>query len=164
MWPVIITILFGGRLSRETRWAALSVKSGARVAAWTLLWTEMEIVRDGKRDLEGRVTREVRPDGVTAATYTYGASGRLLTVTDSKLQVIAYTYAPDGAVLSTTYTNAQIATPSVSYAYDAQYGRVTTATTDGAGVTTYTYQPVGTLGATHLAMVDGPHDKRHHYI
>ena len=33
-----------------------------------------------ERDLQGRVTREIRADGVTATVYTYGsAAGRLLT-------------------------------------------------------------------------------------
>jgi YD repeat-containing protein len=45
--------------------------------------------------------------------------------------------------------------PTVSYTYDAQYGPVATRT-DGTGVTTYAYHPVGGLGAGQLATVDGP--------
>jgi len=111
-----------------------------------------------ERDLEGRVTREVRADDVTATTYTYtygSASGRLATMTDPKGQVTTYTYALDNAILSTVYTNAQMATPSVTYTYDAQYGRVATMT-DGTGVTTYTYHPAGVPGAGQVAAVDGP--------
>ncbi len=88
-----------------------------------------------ERDLQGRVTREVRADGVTATVYTYEPlRGRLKTVTDPKQQVTTYTYALDDAVLSTVYTNAAIATPGVSYTYDAAYARVATMT-DGTGVT-----------------------------
>ena len=109
-----------------------------------------------ERDLQGRVTREVRADNTTATSYTYGtASGRLATRTDPKGQVTTYTYALDNAVLSTVYTNAEIATPSATYTYDAQYGRVA-AMTDSTGQTTYTYYPVGILGAGQIASVDGP--------
>jgi len=108
-----------------------------------------------QRDLEGRVTEEVRADGITTTTYAYGTSGRLLTVTDPKGQVTSYTYALDNALVSTAYTNSAIETPTVSFTYDAQYGRTTTMT-DGTGLTTYTYKPVGTLGATQVATVDGP--------
>jgi RHS repeat-associated protein len=109
-----------------------------------------------ERDLEGRVTREVRADDVTATTYVYeSASGRLATITDPKGQVTTYTYALDNAILSVEYTNSQVATPAITYTYDAQYGRVASMT-DGMGSTHYTYHPVGVLGATQLASVDGP--------
>jgi RHS repeat-associated protein len=109
-----------------------------------------------ERDLQGRVTREVRADGVTATTYTYGAaSGRLVTTTDPKEQVTTYTYALDDVLLSTAYTNAEIATPTVNYTYDTQYGRLATMT-DGTGVTTYAYHPAGGFGAGQVASVDGP--------
>jgi RHS repeat-associated protein len=109
-----------------------------------------------ERDLQGRVTREVRADDVTDTTYTYGArSGRLLTVTDPKAQVTTYTYAADNQVLSTTFTNAVIPTPTVSFTYEAAYPRVATMQ-DGIGTTTYTYHPAGQLGAGQVASVDGP--------
>jgi RHS repeat-associated protein len=109
-----------------------------------------------ERDLQGRVTREVRADNVTATSYTYGsASGRLATATDPKGQVTTRNYALDDQLLSTLYTNAQIATATVTYTYDAQYSRVATMT-DGTGLTTYTYHPAGVLGAGHVASVDGP--------
>jgi YD repeat-containing protein len=109
-----------------------------------------------ERDLHGRVTREVRADGVTATVYTYQPrSGRLATATDPKQQVTTYAYNLDDALASTTYTNAVIATPGVSYTYDTQYGRLATMT-DGIGLTTYTYHPAGQLGAGQVASVDGP--------
>jgi RHS repeat-associated protein len=108
------------------------------------------------RDVQGRVTSEVRADGTTTTTYTYeNTTSRLKTVTDPKAQVTTYTYALDDQVLQTVYTNAQIATPTVSYTYDANYRRIASMV-DGIGTTTYTYKAVGTLGAGQVATVDGP--------
>ncbi|MBL8140839.1 MAG: hypothetical protein JNM38_07020 [Acidobacteria bacterium] len=108
------------------------------------------------RDVLGRVTTETRADGVTATTYTYQPlSGRLATVTDPKAQVTTYAYGLDDALESLAFTNATIATPGVSYAYDPVYARVLTMT-DGTGVTAYTYHPAGQLGAGQVASVDGP--------
>ena len=108
-----------------------------------------------ERDVQGRVIREVRADNVTDTLYTYDSIGRLKTVTDPKDQVTTHTYALDDALLSTVYTNAQIATPSVSYTYEADYPRVATMV-DGIGTTTYAYKAAGTLGAGQVASVDGP--------
>src|SRR5439155_6984372 len=58
-------------------------------------------------------------------------------------------------VQQTAYTTAAIATPSVSYTYDANYPRVTTMV-DGTGTTTHAYHPVRALGGVRLASVDGP--------
>jgi RHS repeat-associated protein len=106
------------------------------------------------RDIQSRVTSEVRADGTTTTTYTYDLTSRLKTVTDPKLQLTTYTYAADGAILGQAFTNTQIATPSVSYTFDAAYGRLATMV-DGLGVTAYTYHPVGSNGAGRLATVDG---------
>lgn len=108
-----------------------------------------------ERDIQGRVTREVRADNVTDTLYTYDLIGRLKTVTDPKDQVTTHTYALDDALLSRVYTNAQIATPSVSYTYEPDYPRVATMV-DGIGTTTYGYKAAGTLGAGQVASEDGP--------
>jgi RHS repeat-associated protein len=109
-----------------------------------------------ERDVQGRVVREVRADGITATLYSYGArTGRLLTVTDPKDQVTTYAYAADNQRLSMTFTNAQIATPSVSFTYDAAYSRLASVI-DGAGVTTYAYHAPGLPGGGRVASVDGP--------
>jgi RHS repeat-associated protein len=111
-----------------------------------------------ERDVEGRMTREVRANGA-ATLYTYESrTSRLKTVTDPKQQVTTYTYALDDQLTGMAFTNAQIATPSVSFTYDAVFGRLATMV-DGTGTTTYGYHPIttpGTLGATQLASVDGP--------
>lgn len=123
----------------------------------------LEAFVDGKgqktaweRDLQDRITRESRPDGTTDIFYTYEATtSRLKTVTDPKLQVTTYTYGLDGAVTGLSFTNSVIATPSISFTYDPAYSRHTTMS-DGTGVTTFTYHPVGGLGANKPATVDGP--------
>jgi RHS repeat-associated protein len=107
------------------------------------------------RDVRGRVTQEVRANG-SGSTYAYGAaSGRLLTVTDAMEQVTTYSYALDDAVLGMTFTNAAVATPSVSFTYEAGYPRMATMV-DGTGTTAYAYVPAGTAGAGQIATVDGP--------
>ena len=71
-----------------------------------------------ERDAAGRVLREIRADGLTTTTYTYDTTtSRLKTLTDPKQQVTTYAYNLDDTVASTVYTNAQIATPSVSLAF-----------------------------------------------
>lgn len=107
------------------------------------------------RDARGRVTLETRADGTTTTSYAYDATGRLLTVTDTKGQIATHSYTMDDRLNGTTYSNAVIATPGVTYGYDPVYPRVATMT-DGVGTTTYTYQPVGALGALQVATVDGP--------
>lgn len=111
-----------------------------------------------ERDVQGRVTKETRANG-SFTTYVYEATtSRLKKLTDPKLQDTNYSYFADGKLQQTTYTNAVIATPSVSFTYDAVYGRVATMV-DGTGTTTYGYHAVGTppaVGATRLASVDGP--------
>ena len=109
-----------------------------------------------ERDVQGRVTREVRADGLTDTRYTYGPrTGRLLTITDPKDHVTHYGYAADGQRVSMTFSNASIPTPGVTWTYDSQYPRVA-AMTDGTGVTSYSYHPAGQAGSGQLASVDGP--------
>ncbi len=123
---------------------------------------DLEAIVDAKgqrtswlRDVQGRVTTEVRADGATAAAYTYDLSSRLKAVTDAKLQTTAYTYAADGALASLVFVNPQIPTASVSYTYDQDYARLSSMV-DGVGTTTYAYRQVGQLGAMRLATIDGP--------
>lgn len=107
------------------------------------------------RDVVGRVTKETRANG-SVATYAYETTtSRLKSTTDPKLQVTTYSYAKDNALTGVVYTNASIATPSVTFSYDANYGRVASMA-DGTGTTGYTYQSSGTAGAGQLATVDGP--------
>lgn len=107
-------------------------------------------------DIQGRRTREIRADEVKTVVYTYeSATSRLKTITDPKLQVATYNYNIDDTLASMVFTNSTVATPTVSFAYDPSYLR-RTSMTDGTGTTSYTYHPVGVMGAGSLANIDGP--------
>jgi RHS repeat-associated protein len=110
------------------------------------------------RDVQGRVTAKQYADG-SQISYSYERnSGRLKTATDEKGQVTQYQYNLDDNVAQVSYSNAVVATPSVSFSYDPIYSRVASMT-DGMGVTTYSYNPLPagpTLGAGRLAAIDGP--------
>jgi RHS repeat-associated protein len=91
--------------------------------------------------------------------YTYeAATSRLLSTLDAKNQSTNYQYFVDNTLKQISYTNAQVATPAVTYTYDPNINRVATMT-DGTGLTTYAYNAItvpATLGAGRLASVDGP--------
>ena len=108
-----------------------------------------------ERDVQGRVTREIRADNTTDTHYTYDLAGRLKTITDPKEQVTTHSYNFDDSVSGTGFTDEVIATPDISYTYDAYYPRVATMV-DGIGTTSYTYKSAGTNGAGQVATVDGP--------
>jgi RHS repeat-associated protein len=108
------------------------------------------------RDVMARVTKETRANG-SFTTYVYDpTTGRLQSTTDPKQQVATYTYGKDGTVTSIAYTNAAIATPTVTMTYDTNYPRLASLSTTDYGPTTFTYVPVGTQGAGQPATVDGP--------
>jgi RHS repeat-associated protein len=110
-----------------------------------------------KHDVQGRISYKQYPDG-SREIYGYDPSNsRLISVTDAKGQVKNLAYNLDNSLASVSYQNALNPTPGVSFAYDPTYGRLTRMT-DGIGTTTYAYHPTtpGTLGAGHLASIDGP--------
>jgi len=108
-----------------------------------------------ERDLQGRVTKEIRADG-RETVYSYETtSSRPQSMTDPKQQVTTYSYFADDRLLSVTFTSELNATPDISFTYDGAYGRMASMV-DGTGTTTYAYHPVAVLGATQLASVDGP--------
>jgi RHS repeat-associated protein len=110
------------------------------------------------RDVQGRVTDKMYSDQ-TSIHYTYETTtSRLKSTLDAKGQSTNYTYFLDNNLQQVSYTNAQIATPSVSYSYDPVYNRIASMA-DGTGTTGYSYNPVAVppaLGAGRLASVDGP--------
>jgi RHS repeat-associated protein len=110
------------------------------------------------KDVQGRLTSKQYGDG-SQVRYSYeNATSRLRQIVDEKQQISQFTYNRDDTVNSTAYANTTIPTPSVSYAYDQDYQRVT-AMTDGIGTTLYSYTPIAAapaLGAGQLASVDGP--------
>jgi RHS repeat-associated protein len=110
------------------------------------------------RDLQSRVTKEVRADNSETLFVYETSTNRLKRRTDPRGQYRDNTYFKDDNIQQISYPNAIIATPTVSFTYDANYNRVATMV-DGTGTTSYTYHPVttgGTPGATQLATVDGP--------
>ncbi len=111
-----------------------------------------------ERDLQGRVTREIRPDGSAWEDTYENTTSRLKQLKDPKNQIIGYEYFLDNNLKQATYTNAVVTTPTVSFTYDAVYDRPATMA-DGTGTTTYTYNPITaspSLGAGELASLDGP--------
>jgi YD repeat-containing protein len=62
------------------------------------------------------------------------------------------TYADNSTI---TYSGAVSPTPNVAFAYDPYFPRLTSMT-DGTGLTSYAYQPVGTPGALQLAQETAP--------
>lgn len=106
-------------------------------------------------DAAGRTAFRAGPDGFWT-TYVYESStSRLKAIVDAKNQVTNFSYNLDDSVASVSYTNAEIATPSVSYTYDPQRGRLI-GMTDGTGSTSYTYYPLGVLGADNVQTIQGP--------
>ena len=106
------------------------------------------------RDLQNRVTAKIYPD-LTQIRYNYETnSSRLLSVNDAKNQSTLYGYYIDNNLKSVSYSNAVVATPSVSFAYDTNYDRITSMV-DGTGTNSYSYYPVSTgqFGAGMLSSV-----------
>jgi RHS repeat-associated protein len=110
-----------------------------------------------ERDLQGRVIKEIHPDG-KATEYTYAdTTSRLREKRDARNQVARYSYFYDETVKDVTYIGAVEPTATVSYTYDRGYNRIATMV-DGLGTTTYAYYPIDvspSLGAGQLASVDG---------
>ena len=65
----------------------------------------------------------MRADNTTDTTDTFDLAGRLKTVTDPEDQVTTYTYNIDDTLQQVAFTNASIATPTISFTYDAYYPR-----------------------------------------
>lgn len=110
------------------------------------------------RDIQGRVTEKTYADGSNTHYIYESTTSRLAVMTDAKMQSTNYQYFIDNNLKQVSYTNAEIATPTVSYTYDTNYNRLLTMN-DGTGLTTYAYNPIAvppSLGAGGLASVDGP--------
>jgi YD repeat-containing protein len=134
-----------GRITRQTWCTCGSLSSLTDAKGKTTSWD---------RDVMARVTKETRANG-SFSTYVYDPmSGRLQLTTDPKQQVTTYAYGIDDTMTSIAYTNAAVATPTVTMTYDPNYPRPA-AMTDGIGTTTYTYVSPGTQGAGQPATVDG---------
>ena len=111
-----------------------------------------------RHDIQGRVKSKEYVDG-SKVTYRYeNTISRLSQRIDEQLQVTQYDYNRDDTLSGIIYNNAAVATPSVAFAYDANYSRLSSMM-DGTGMTHYSYMPINgalSLGAGQLASVDGP--------
>lgn len=109
-------------------------------------------------DIQSRPTAKTYAYGTGSAkteSYTYDIVGRLKTRTDARGQTLTLTLNKDDSIASYAYTNAAVATPGASFAYDAWYPR-RTGMTDQFGTTTWTYKAVGSNGALLPDVEDGP--------
>ena len=130
--------------------AALTDPAG-RVTEWT-------------RDILGRVTEKLMPDGVTKTSYTYlPRSARLASVTRPNQQgsgpTVSYRYFVDGRLQKEDYTDnsAETGAADITYAYETgNLGRLTTVTDSMLGPTRYSYRSFGTDGAGAIEYSNGP--------
>ena len=107
------------------------------------------------RDVEARLTSKVYPGGTQPPAnpdYTYDTVGRVATFTDKRKDVTTYGYNLDNTLATKSYTlgtgSAAILPANVSYSYDTYYPRLTS-----AGGVSYSYVPVGSLGANKVLTV-----------
>ena len=106
-------------------------------------------------DIEGRPTTKHYADGSTE-TYAYeNTTSRPKSTTDPLAQVKTFGYFNDDALKNMTYTNTVNPTSNVTFAYDPFFKR-RVSMTDGIGTTTWSYVPLGTVGALQLASETGP--------
>ncbi len=111
-----------------------------------------------KRDVEGRVTAKIAPDGSQTAYEYDDGTGRLIRRKDEKGQQKLYKYNIDDTIRQLAYQNSLVATPAVSFTYDPVYKRVASMK-DGIGTTQYAYNSItggSSPGAGLLSAVDGP--------
>jgi YD repeat-containing protein len=106
-------------------------------------------------DIQGRNISKTYADGRTETFGFDPATSRPTTITDPKGQVKTLSYFSDDSIASVSYSNTTIATPGVSYTYDAKYPRPLTVT-DGIGATSFSYYSVGVTGAGKIAGENGP--------
>ena len=111
-----------------------------------------------KYDAQGRNYQKTYPDNRTESITFQPHSGRQGTTTDAAGQVTTYEYFLDGSLKTFSYGNLATTTAPtlpVSYTYDPNFQRPSTMT-DGIGLTTFDYYPIGVLGALMPSTIDGP--------
>ncbi|MEQ1933846.1 MAG: RHS repeat-associated core domain-containing protein, partial [Fimbriimonadaceae bacterium] len=121
-------------------------------------------VTEWKRDILGRVTEKVMPDGVTKTSYSYQPrSARLASMTRPNQQgggspTVRYRYLVDGRLQKEDYTDnsAETGAADVTYTYEpGNLGRLLTVA-DGIGTHGYSYRAFGDAGAGAVEYVNGP--------
>jgi RHS repeat-associated protein len=134
-----------GNVTRYTYWENGKLKSiidpKGNVTSWSI-------------DVEGRPAVKQYADG-SKIVYGYDDSGRLKSVRDALGQIKQYSYTADNRLAGIAYSYAVSPTPEVSFGYDPYFPRLVTMF-DGTGTTSYSYVPVGSLGALRLQLEAGP--------
>jgi RHS repeat-associated protein len=106
-------------------------------------------------DIQGRIVAKHYADG-SGTSYNYeSTTSRLTSAVDEKGQFKVYQYYLDDNLQIVSYPNAQNFTPAAAYAYDPNYDRLVSMQ-DGIGTTTWSYNPVGVLGALQVSTLAGP--------
>ncbi|MGH7135933.1 MAG: hypothetical protein ACREHD_09350, partial [Pirellulales bacterium] len=106
-------------------------------------------------DIEDRLTQKTYPDNSTATCSYESTTSRLHAVLDALGQTKECSYTEDNQLSGITYLGAVNSGPAVSFAYDPYFPRLVSMT-DGTGTTSWSYVPVGVLGALALAKEAGP--------
>jgi RHS repeat-associated protein len=121
-------------------------------------------VTEWKRDILGRVTEKIMPDGVTKTRYAYQPrSARLASMTRPNQQgggspTVSYRYFADGRLQKEDYTDnsAETGAADVTYTYEpGNLGRLLSVA-DGIGTHGYSYRAFGTAGAGAVEYINGP--------
>lgn len=125
-------------------------------------------VTEWKRDILGRVTEKIMPDGVTKTAFTYQPrSARLAGMTRPNQQgggpTVSYRYFVDGRLQQEDYgdNSAETGAADVTYTYETgNLGRLLSVT-DGIGTHAYSYRAFGSAGAGAVEYLNGPltHDR-----
>ncbi len=117
-------------------------------------------VTSWSHDLQGRTTQKTLQDS-TSTGYVYESwSSRLLSMTDALGQTKNYFYNPDDTLYQTNWTGAVNPTAAVTFLWDANFKRLTSAQKNDWGTISYTYNdyivPLATptTGGGMLASVD----------
>lgn len=103
-------------------------------------------------DLQQRLASKSYPDGATQTITYEPCCSRTSSVTDALGNTKTYTYFLDNQIKNIDYSGT---TPDVSFTNDTFLPRPLSMT-DGQGVTSMTYGPVGAPGANQLATISGP--------
>jgi len=109
-----------------------------------------------ERDIQGRISAKVYPDGARDS-QVYDTAGRLSEHTDALGQTERRSYGIDDRLTGIEYLNPVNPTPAVQFKDDTSYPRLASLT-DGLGATQYAYVPVGMAGAGQLQKIDGPYN------
>jgi RHS repeat-associated protein len=108
-------------------------------------------------DIQSRPATKTYADGKGMAYIYENTTSRLKNIADALSQVKTLGYFKDDSLATIKYTGALNPTPDVSFTYDPFFLR-RTGMTDGNGSTSWTYVPVGTLGALAMLTEDGAFD------